>query len=174
MSSILGEWREVESRPLQGKAPHDRPVSRGISCSLWGLCVNPFPATRFPLLLIPGARYAFSQAWRNLSVRCSRTTTKSWVRAGLPPAGPARTQAKERAGRITFLSSSAMSSDRLFLDRVGRHQSPSPLHRHGQTNTTSLQPPSKQDISTLQRIIRVPISYSTIFRALKTLGITQL
>jgi len=27
-----------------------------------------------------------------------------------------------------------MSSGRLFLDRVGRHQSPSPLHRHGQDN----------------------------------------
>jgi hypothetical protein len=28
----------------------------------------------------------------------------------------------------------ATSSDRLFLDRVGRHQSPSPLHRHPQFN----------------------------------------
>src|ERR1017187_1672252 len=46
----------------------------------------------------------------------------------------------------------AMSSGRLFLDRVARQHCPSPLHRHGQTNTTSLQPSSKQDISTLQRI----------------------
>jgi hypothetical protein len=45
-----------------------------------------------------------------------------------------------------------MSSDRLFLDRAARQHCPSPLHRHGQTNTASLQPPSKQDISTLQRI----------------------
>jgi hypothetical protein len=51
-----------------------------------------------------------------------------------PPAGQPRTQAKERAGRITPFSSSAMSSGRLFLDRVGRHQSPSLLHRHGQHN----------------------------------------
>ena len=36
--------------------------------------------------------------------------------------------------------------------RVARQHCPSPLHRHGQTNTISLQPPSKQDISTLQRI----------------------
>jgi len=49
-----------------------------------------------------------------------------------PPAGRPRAQAKERAGRITLFSSSAMSSGRLFLDRVGRHQSPSPLHRRDQ------------------------------------------
>ena len=46
---------------------------------------------------------------------------------GPPPAGQPRTQVKERAGRITLFSSSAMSSGRLFLDRVARQQSPSPL-----------------------------------------------
>src|SRR5215471_4578035 len=49
----------------------------------------------------------------------------------LPPVGP-RAQVKERVGRTTLLSSSAMSSGRLFLDRVGRHQCPSPLHRRDQ------------------------------------------
>jgi hypothetical protein len=49
-----------------------------------------------------------------------------------PPAGQPRTQVKERAGRITLFSSSAMSSGRLFLDRVARQQSPSPLHRRDQ------------------------------------------
>jgi hypothetical protein len=44
-----------------------------------------------------------------------------------------------------------MSSDRLFLDRVGRHQSPSPLHRHEQSNTHISKPRPKGDISTLQR-----------------------
>jgi hypothetical protein len=51
-----------------------------------------------------------------------------------PPAGRPRAQVKERVGRTTPFSSSAMSSGRLFLDRVGRHQSPSPLHRQGQDN----------------------------------------
>jgi len=51
-----------------------------------------------------------------------------------PPVGRPRTQVKERVGRTTSFSSSAMSSGRLFLDRVGRHQSPSPLHRQGQHN----------------------------------------
>jgi hypothetical protein len=63
-----------------------------------------------------------------------QTKTKPWVGTILPPAGRPRAQVKERAGRITPFSSSAMSSGRLFLDRVGRHQSPSPLHRHGQIN----------------------------------------
>jgi len=51
-----------------------------------------------------------------------------------PPAGRSRAQVKERAGRTTLFSSSAMSSGRLFLDRVGRHHCPSPLHRQGQDN----------------------------------------
>lgn len=57
--------------------------------------------------------------------------TKPWGGTVPPPAGRPRVQVKERVGRTTLLSSSAMSSGRLFLDRVGRHQSPSPLHRHG-------------------------------------------
>jgi hypothetical protein len=42
-----------------------------------------------------------------------------------------------------------MSSGRLFLDRVGRHQSPSLLHRHGQNSTHFAEPRAKGDISTL-------------------------
>ncbi len=50
-----------------------------------------------------------------------------------PPVGRPRYQAIGRAGRnYTSCPSSAMSSGRLILDRVGRHQSPSPLHRHHQ------------------------------------------
>jgi len=60
--------------------------------------------------------------------------TKPWGGAVPPPASRPRAQVKERAGRNTLFSSSAMSSGRLFLDRGGRHQSPSPLHRHGQRN----------------------------------------
>ena len=64
----------------------------------------------------------------------TKTKTKTWVGTVPPPVGRPRAQVKERAGRITLFPSSAMSSGRLFLDRVGRHQSPSPLHRHGQHN----------------------------------------
>ena len=52
-----------------------------------------------------------------------------------PPVGRPRYRAIGRAGRnYTSCPSSAMSSGRLFLDRGGRHHSPSPLHRHPQNN----------------------------------------
>jgi hypothetical protein len=62
--------------------------------------------------------------------------------------GP-RTQVKERVGRTTLFSSSAMSSGRLFLDQVGRHQSLSPLRRRPQNNTHSPDVRARGDISTL-------------------------
>ena len=85
-----------------------------------------------------GHRYAFSEAWRNLSVRCGPNQKPKPNAKPNPGSGPtasrwsAPSPGKERVGRTTLFSSSAMSSGRLFLDRVGRHQSPSPLHRHGQ------------------------------------------
>jgi len=45
----------------------------------------------------------------------------------------------------------SMSSGRLFLDRVARQQSPSPLHRHAQINTRSSRLQTKGDILTLQK-----------------------
>ena len=44
-------------------------------------------------------------------------------------------QAIGRAGKNTPSPSSAMSSGRLFLDRVARQHCPSPLHRHHQNKT---------------------------------------
>jgi hypothetical protein len=93
--------------------------------------------------------YAFFEAWRNLSVRCGQGKTKPRGGRRLPPAGRPRAQVQERAGRITLFSSSAMSSDRLFLDQVGRHQSLSPLHRRTQNNTHPTEAQAKGDISTL-------------------------
>ena len=68
-----------------------------------------------------------SEASRNLSIRCgflipnpSRTS---------PPAN-VQTRVQEHAGRIVLSPIVLMSSGRLFLDRVGRHQGPSPLRRH--------------------------------------------
>ena len=49
-----------------------------------------------------------------------------------PPVDRPRCQAIARDGRSTPFPSSATSSGRLFLDRGGRHQSPSPLRRHCQ------------------------------------------
>jgi hypothetical protein len=51
-----------------------------------------------------------------------------------PPVGRPRYRAIARDGRSTPCPSSAMSSGRLFLDRVARQQCPSPLHRQPQDN----------------------------------------
>ena len=81
-----------------------------------------------------GHQNAFSEAWRNLSVRCRAVCKpKPGLEHRLPPMAPdpgSRTRREERALLIV-----SMSSGRLFLDRVGRHQSPSPLHRHAQHNS---------------------------------------
>ena len=58
-------------------------------------------------------------------------------------------QVGEHAGRNMSCPSFAMSSDRLFLDRVARQHGPSPLHRQAQTNMHFLTPRAKGDISTL-------------------------
>ena len=68
MNFILREWREGKVRPVPGNAPHDRPVSRVISYSLWSICDDPFDAPRFPQLSkIPELSVCVFQAWRNLS-----------------------------------------------------------------------------------------------------------
>jgi hypothetical protein len=144
-AAIGSKWRQGKVRPLPGNSPHDRPVSRGISSSLWRICDDPFGATSFPQR--PGPYGSVFKAWRNLSVRCG--PTQPWGGAVPPPAGRPRAQVKERVGRTTPFSSSAMSSGRLFLDRVGRHQSPSPLHRHEQINMYSAGDRAKGDVSTL-------------------------
>lgn len=78
----------------------------------------------------------------------------SWSN-GLPPIDSNPSPRIRREERLLLIVQ--MSSSRLFLDRVGRHQSPSPLHRHGQTNTGFLDAPANRtfllcrehDISTL-------------------------
>ena len=67
-----------------------------------------------------------------------------------PPVGRPRAPVKETRREDHAPSHRPqMSSDRLFLDQVGRHQSPSPLHRHTQNNMHSAEPRVKGDISTL-------------------------
>jgi hypothetical protein len=152
--SILGEWREGKVRPMPGNTPHDRPVSRGL-CSLWSICDDPFDATRFPQLLstTPDVRYAFSEAWRNLSgpmgfKNQNRNQPLSRDPAASRWSAPNPGQRTRREDHALF-HRPQMSSDRLFLDRVGRHQSPSPLHRQAENNTHSSDTAAKGDISIL-------------------------
>src|SRR5437763_24252 len=104
---------------------------------------------------ILGARYTFSKAWRNLSgpmglnfkpkvqtkILGRDHTASRWS----APSPGKRTRREEHA----LSHRPQMSSGRLFLDRVGRHQSPSPLRRHARTTTHARRAHSKPELSTL-------------------------
>lgn len=142
-----GKWRQGKVRPLLGNSPLDRPVSRGISFTIWRICDDPSNATPFPQWSKPYGDVF--QAWRNLSgpMWCSHQTPgrdRAASRWSAPSPG-SRTCREDHA----LAHRPRMSSGRLFLDQVGRHQSPSPLHRHEQINTHSQPPQAKGDISTL-------------------------
>ena len=146
-------WREVKRRPVQGNSPNDR-IQRGPDCYRpKRVCADSFPATpspRFPRpQKIPGKR--FLRQAESIGPMGLLNHLNPRPECRLPLVGP-RSPVKERDGRSALCSSSATSSDRLFLDRVARQHCPSPLHRHGQTNTHPLPASSKQDISTLRRI----------------------
>jgi hypothetical protein len=100
----------------------------------------PFHLPGYPGGFIPTAiGMRFRGMTESIAPMWSKTNpeTKPWERDQPPPVGRPRAQVKERVGRTTLFSSSAMSSGRLFLDRVGRHQSPSPLHRRDQNNSVA-------------------------------------
>ena len=126
-----------QRRPLQGNPASDR-MLRGPGCNRHSsVCAD----TSAPFTGLPrrfqsdGHRDAFSRhdgIYRS-DVVPDKSNKPNPANGILPsPAGRPRPQVKERVGRTTLFSSSAMSSGRLFLDRVGRHQSPSPLHRRDQ------------------------------------------
>jgi hypothetical protein len=155
--SGLRRWREGKVRPIPGNSPHDRLVGRGIVGSLKESLRRSLPRHRIPhqSSIILGAQYAFSKAWRNLSgpmgVQLQKPKSEPNPEPGpdrLPPVGPnpgKRTRREEHA----LSHRPQMSSGRLFLDRVGRHQSPSPLRRHAQTTTPFPRVHLNPELSTL-------------------------
>jgi hypothetical protein len=150
LSTQPRRWREVKGRPIPGNSPDDR-ILHGPDCNHpKRVCADPLPATswhEFPgSLRIPGKR--FLRQAESIGPMCLSNPRPGYR---LPLVGP-RGSVKERDGRNALCSSSAMSSDRLFLDRVARQHCPSPLHRHAHTTTHPLPAPAKPDISTLQRI----------------------
>ena len=153
----LRRWREGKVRPLPGNSPHDRLVSRGIFTSLKKSLRRSLPRHRIPQQskIIPGAQYAFSKAWRNLSGPMGFQNQNQNQNQNLGQDHTASRWSAPSPGKRTRREEHAlshrpqMSSGRLFLDRVGRHQSPSPLRRRSQNNTHSPQPQVKGDISTL-------------------------
>jgi hypothetical protein len=153
----LRRWRESKVRPIPGNSPHDRLVGRGMACSLKESLRRSLPRHRIPhqLRMILGAQYAFSKAWRNLSgpmgfnfknqsqnqILGRDHTASRWS----APSPGKRTRREEHA----LSHRPQMSSGRLFLDQVGRHQSPSPLRRHAQTTTPFPRGGPKPELSTL-------------------------
>ncbi len=73
--------------------------------------------------------------FRHGGIYRSDGVANTWGRVP-PPAGRPRSPVKRRDGRNNApRSSSAMSSGRLFLDRVARQHCPSPLHRQPHPKT---------------------------------------
>ena len=129
LSTKLRRWREVNSRPYRETLQTTGFYVGRVLIVTREFASIPSPPPRcrslrdyhkFPVCVFQGMR--------NLSVRCHHTPVKTGARRP-PPVGRPRAPAKGRDGRSAPRSSSAMSSGRLFLDRVARQQSPSPLHR---------------------------------------------
>ena len=146
------KWREGKSSPYTGKLsarPAGKPgyliAQENLRRSLPRHLFSPLQRTN-----TEGPQYAFLRDGGIYRSDVVQTKTKPWGGTVPPPAGRPRAQVKERAGRTTLFSSSAMSSDRLFLDRVARPQSPSPLHRRPQINMASSKAQPKGDISILR------------------------
>jgi hypothetical protein len=145
----LRMWREGQGRPVRGNPPNDR-ILRGPDCHRpKRVCADAFSATPSPSSPKSeqphGARFL-----RQAESIAPMEPANLEVGCRLPLVGP-QAPVQERDGRSASRSSSAMSSGRLFLDRVARQQSPSPLHRRRQNNTHPSAPQAKGDISTLRR-----------------------
>lgn len=77
----------------------------------------------------------FLKAWESIGPMwlCEAETKAEPGSHFLPSVAPSQTPRTRREDRILVIVRDEFTG--VFLNRVGRHQSPSPLHRHGQTNT---------------------------------------
>jgi hypothetical protein len=141
----------TKRRPVQGNSPNDR-VLRGPDCNRpKRVCVDFLPA--IPSLPPPRIQEIHGMRFLRHAESIGPMSSPEPIKAGAgvpPPVGRLRRPTEGRDGRSAPCSSSAMSSDRLFLDRVARQQSPSPLHRHPQINMHSSPSQGKGDISILR------------------------
>ena len=153
MNSIpqpVDEMARRQSSPRTGK-PSARPAGkpgvffhvRGAFATIPSRHFVSVPHTSAPNLRFRRHRGIYRSDGASLLVGLGRGAASRW-------SGPS--QAKERDGWSASCSSSAMSSDRLFLDRVARQHCPSPLHRHAQIIMHFKNAPSKPERSTLPGI----------------------
>ena len=164
------EWCEVERRPIPGSSPNHR-LLRGPDCHRpKRACADPFPTT--PWARLPKTQKIFEMRFlRHGGIYLVRGSgqNQNYLDLGagcrLPFVGP-RAPVKDATEGARLAHRPQMSSGRLFLDRVARQQSPSPLHRHAQTTMHHRCSQAKQDISTLQGIghFYFALTYSWIDR----------
>jgi hypothetical protein len=154
MAAIQQEVARRQSSPCTGKLsarPTGKPGSSLAKESLRrSLHRHLLPA---PIKILRRPSMRFWKAWRNLSgpmgfQRQSQNQTLGRDHTASRWSAP---HPGKRARREDHAPSHRpqMSSGRLFLDRVGRHQSPSPLHRQEQISMHFAGPRAKGDISTL-------------------------
>jgi hypothetical protein len=149
------QWREGESPPVTGNLsarPAGKPGSLFAKERLRRSLLRHCPAATAQHTERSGCVF---KAWRNLSgpmwfqnQNQSQNQTPGGGRAASRWSAPSPGK-RTRREDCALSHRPQMSSGRLFLDRVGRHQSPSPLHRHPQFNMHFSQAPAKGDISTL-------------------------
>ena len=150
---VWRKWREVKRRPVQGNSPNDR-IPHGPDCNRpKRVCADSFPATLSPppptTRTVIGVRFFRHDGIFRPDVVVKPKHLGAVHR--LPLVG-ARAPVQRARRKVRALPSFAMSSGRLFLNRVARQHCPSPLHRRDQTNMHFVPNLRKQDISTLQRI----------------------
>ena len=153
-SSIRREWHEGESSPRTGKLSA-RPAGKpGVFSRQREFATIPYLPLRFHRRQHYAAGLRFSGMAESIGPMGFKVKSKNQNHLNPsgepPPVGRPPAPGKGRDGRnYAPCSSSAMSSGRLFLDRVARQQGPSPLHRHTQHNMPLSVSPAKGDISIL-------------------------
>ena len=155
----FGKWHEGQARPLQGNLPNDR-LLRGpdFQSSQEGLRRGPqrhsyraAVAHAAAPLRFQGMAESIAPMWSQTKTKTKTKTTQTWGRGAASRRSAPEPQYKGCDGRSASYPSSAMSSGRLFLDRVARQQSPSPLRRRPELNMHPAEPWGKGDISTLRK-----------------------
>ena len=148
----LRRWREGKVRPVPGNAPHQPAGKPGAFFTSWKERLR--PSLR---------RHSEPQRANNTGAPRWRFLRHDGIYQSdvgsfepsldrshcLPPAAPDPSARTRREDRILLIV--LMSSGRLFLERVGRHQSPSPLRRHDQLNMHFRSAHLKPERSTLLR-----------------------
>jgi hypothetical protein len=150
------KWREGKVRPIPGNSPNARlrrgpdfqSSQEGLRRCLQRHSLRAAVERAAAPLRFQGMAESIGPMWSQ-----TKTKTKTMQTGGRgaasrwsAPRPSTRTRRKERA----LYPSSAMSSGRLFLDRVARQQSPSPLHRQPELNMRPAEHREKGDISTLR------------------------